>query len=123
MLAGKVNATAKAKAKGKAKKKEAKAKAKEEKAKKKEAKAKAAEEEAKAKLESGGRGKEPAIDFGCLLQNMPAILGGTFAPIAIMRITVPCATHHPPSTTPAALKEHELSGFEAAFAMHGEGRL
>ena len=89
-----MNATAKAKAKGKAKKKEAKAKAKEEKAKKQEAKAK--EEKAKAKLESGGRGKEPAIDFGCLLQNMPAILDGTFAPIAIMRITAPCVNHHPP---------------------------
>jgi hypothetical protein len=110
MLAGEVNATAKAKAKGKAnekeakakakeekaKKKEAKAKAKEEKAKKKEAKAKAAEEEAKAKLESGGRGKVPAINFGCLLQNMPAISGGTFVPIAIMRITAPCVNHHPP---------------------------
>ena len=95
-----MNATAKAKAMAKeekAKKKEAKAKAKEEKAKKKEAKAKAEEEEeAKAKLESGGRGKVPAINFGCLLQNMPAILDGTFAPIAIMRITVPCVNHHPP---------------------------
>ena len=103
MLAGKVNATAKAKAKGKANEKEAKAKAKEEKAKEKEAKAKAKEAKVKAKeakekakLETGGRGKEPAIDFGCLLQNMPAILDGTFAPIAIMRITAPCVNHHPP---------------------------
>jgi hypothetical protein len=80
----------------KAKKKEAKAKANEEKAKKKKAKAKANEEKAQAMLESGGRGKEPAIGFGCLLQNMPAILDGTFATIAIMRITAPCVNHHPP---------------------------
>ena len=119
-----MNATAKAKAKGKANEKEAKAKAKEEKAKKKEAKAKAKEEKAqkreakakakeekaqkreakakaeddmaKSKLETGGRGKEPAINFGRLLQQLPAILDGTFAPIAIMRITAPCVNHHPP---------------------------
>ena len=90
-----MNATAKAKAMAKeekAKKKEAKAKAKEEKAKKKEAKAKAKDDKAKAKLESGGRGKEPAIDFGCLVQNIPAILDGTFAPITI---------HHTRSTRTA----------------------
>jgi hypothetical protein len=110
MLAGKVNVTAKAKAKAKAKEakekaKEATAKAKAEaKAKAKEAKGKAKEDNrhasasmplsvvSMAKLETGGRGKEPAIDFGCLVQNMPAILDGTFAPITI---------HHTRSTRTA----------------------
>jgi hypothetical protein len=61
-------------------------------------------------------GKKPAIYFGCLFQKMPAALGGTFSPIAITRITAPCVNHHP-STTLAALKEHELSGYKAAFAL------
>jgi hypothetical protein len=67
-------------------------------------------------LESGGRGKLPAINFGCLLQKMPAILDGTFTPIAIMRITAPCVNHHPLHSQ--HLKStNEVSGCNAAIAM------
>jgi hypothetical protein len=94
-----MNATAKAKARGEGSAKEekatGKAKAKEEKEKARRKQKVNSQETAKLK-ETGRRGEEPAIDFGCLLEKMPAILGGTFAPIAIMRIAVPCFNHHPP---------------------------